>query len=437
MKKIRAPKFCLWIGLVGLTWILASSQVWTQKLSGEEMKIVDLVKRQSDDAIDFLEQAVNINSGTLNAAGVKQVGKLFSKAFDEIGFQTRWVDLSKTNRAGHVFARRKGSRGKRLVMIGHIDTVFEPDSPFQKYERRGDTARGPGVSDMKGGDVVILFALKALHDAGVLEGTTITVALIGDEEKPGSPLSFVRGDLIAAAKESDIALGFEGSVGPNNATIARRSSSGWMLEVKGKAGHTGRIFSENYGYGAIFEASRILDAFREEVLGEEYLVFSPGIILGGTEVTYDSEKARGTAFGKTNVIPQTVTVHGGIRCISNQQKERALTKMREIVARNLPRTSAKISFSEGYPAMSPTEGNKKLLRMYDRISRDLGHGAITPLDPAARGAADISFVAPYIDALSGLGPHGKGAHSVEDELNLPSVSIATQRAALLIYRLTR
>jgi glutamate carboxypeptidase len=111
--------------------------------------------------------------------------------------------------------------------------------------------------------------------------------------------------------------------------------------------------------------------------------------------------------------------------------------MREIVARNLHRTSAQITFSDGYPAMAPTEGNKKLLEIYDQVSRDLGYGPITPLDPAARGAADISFVAPHIDALSGLGPHGSGAHSVEDRLHLPSLAIATQRAALLIYRLTR
>jgi len=428
---------CLPIGLLALVWMFLPEQASAQKLTRDERKIIELVEGQREDAIRFLERAVNVNSGTLNPGGVKQVGSLFSREFDKLGFETRWIDLRQANRAGHVFAVRKGNRGKRLLLIGHIDTVFEPDSPFQKFERRGDTASGPGVADMKGGDVVILYALRALQDAGVLDGAGITVALIGDEEKPGQPLSLVRGDLIEAARNSDAALCFEGSVGPNNATIARRGSSSWMLQVKGKAGHSGRIFSDTYGYGAIFETARILNSFREELLGEEYLVFNPGVILGGTEVAYDSEKAKGSAFGKTNVIPQTVTVHGGIRCISEEQQERARVRMREIVGLSLPRTSAEISFADGYPAMSPTEGNKSLLRLYDQVARDLGHGAITPLDPAERGAADISFVAPYIDALSGLGPVGKGAHSVEEELHLPSLAVATQRAALLIYRLTR
>ncbi len=440
MKRIRSICFRgLPAALLGLLISLIIPATGpAQQLSQEERRVANLVTGDAEEAVRFLEKAVNVNSGTMNVRGVREVGSLFRAELEKLGFACRWIEMpQETGRAGHLLAERRGGKGKRLLLIGHLDTVFEPDSPFQRFSRKGDMAFGPGVSDMKGGDVVMLFALKALHEVGALEGTTITVAMTGDEEKPGRPISLVRGDLIAAAKRSDAALEFEGSVGPNNATIARRGSSTWMLDVKGKAGHSGRIFSEEYGSGAIFETARILNAFREDVVGEPYLVLNPGVILGGTEVDYNPESARGSSFGKTNVIAESVTVHGGLRCISEEQQWRAREKMRQIVARNLPRTSATITFEDGYPAMPPTEGNQALLEVLDAVSRALGHGPIVPLDPAERGAGDISFVAPYVDCLSGLGPYGKGAHSMEEDLDLGSLPLATQRAALLIYRLTR
>ncbi len=412
--------------------------VGAQQLSQQEHRIRDYAEANAEDAIALLERVVNINSGTLNSQGVREVGAVFSEELDKLGFTTQWINMPPgIQRGGHLFATRQGNRGKRLLMIGHIDTVFEEDSPFQRFVRSGDTAHGPGISDMKGGDVVIVFALKALHDAGVLDGITITVAMIGDEERPGGDIAIVRGDLIGAAARSDVALGFEGSVGPNNATVARRGSSGWTLTTAGKGGHSGQIFSDTYGSGAIFEAARILNAFRDEVLGPKYLTFNAGLILGGTAVDYDAANARGEAFGKSNVIPQTVTVHGGLRFIAESQKEQARDKMRQIVTQNLPQTSAEISFRDGYPAMTPKPANDSLMVIYDEISRALGYGPITALDPGARGAADISFVADQLAALSGLGPLGRGAHSMEDELDLTSLPRATARAALLIYRLTR
>jgi glutamate carboxypeptidase len=387
----------------------------------------------------MLEHSVNLNSGTMNHAGVRAVGRALEPYFEELGFAVRWIDMpAQVNRAGHLFAERNGERGKKILLIGHLDTVFEEDSPFQRFQREGNTARGPGVEDMKGGNLVILYALKALHAAGVLAGTSITVALIGDEESPGHPIKISRRDLIEAGIEADVALGFEGGVGSaNSATVARRGSSGWTLRVTGTRGHSSQIFGEHYGSGAIFEAARILNAFHENVRGEEYLTFNPGVMLGGTDVEYDPAFNRGTSFGKTNVIAQTVVVDGGLRFISEEQKERARSKMREIVGDHLPGTSAEIEFRDGYPAMPPTAGNRGLFELFDEVSRDLGLGAVDAVDPGARGAADISFVAPYVDGLAGLGPLGDGGHTIEESVELGSLRTATVRAALLIYRLTR
>jgi glutamate carboxypeptidase len=183
--------------------------------------------------------------------------------------------------------------------------------------------------------------------------------------------------------------------------------------------------------------SRILNAFYEKVRGEEYLTFNPGTLLGGTFVDYDKQTSSGDVFGKTNVVAQKAVVHGGLRFISEEQKENARSKMREIVSQNLPQTSARIEFIDSYPAMGPTEGNKAVLETLSEVSQDLGFGPVTGYDPSRRGAADISFVADFTDGLDGLGTMGSGAHTPQEIVNLKTMNALIQRSAILIYRLTR
>ena len=419
--------------------LFVSTSLHSQKLSRTERKIVEKVKSLDQESISFLEKVVNINSGTLNQKGVKEVGEVFSTAFNEIGFETKWIDMpEEMNRAGHLFASVDGDKGKKLLLIGHLDTVFEENSPFQTFERFNDSmAYGPGANDMKGGDVIVLYALKALAELNLLKKANITVAFTGDEESTGKPLSISRKSLIEAGKKADIALGFETATSFENATIARRGASGWRVETKGKRAHSSGVFNESVGAGAIFEMSRILNAFYEEVRGEEYLTFNPGTLLGGTFVEYDKQTSSGEVFGKTNVVAQTAVVNGGLRFISEEQKENARAKMRAIVNQNLPQTSASISFTDSYPAMGPTAGNQAVLEILSDVSQDLGFGPVTGYDPSRRGAADISFVADYIDGLDGLGTMGNGAHTPQETVNLKTMNALIQRSALLIYRLTR
>lgn len=421
---------CIFFQLGNTTVLMA------QKLSKKEKNLIKTVEQNHQKAIDFLEKIVNINSGTMNHEGVKEVGMVFKEQFESINFETRWIDMpAEVNRAGHFFAEQKGAKGKKLLLIGHLDTVFEKDSPFQTFKKEGDIAYGPGANDMKGGDVIILFALKALYENDLLDNAQITVAFTGDEESTGKPLEISRKDLIEAAKKSDIALGFETSTGFNYATVARRGSSGWELEVQGKRAHSSGIFNKKVGAGAVFEASRILNAFYTEVKGEEFLTFNPGVILGGTDIEFDEERNKGEAFGKSNVVAQKVVVKGGLRFISEEQKENARAKMKKIVEENLPNTSAKISFKDSYPAMQPTEGNLALLSLLNKVSMDLDQGEVKAFDPGKRGAADTSFVADYVDCLDGLGTMGKGAHTPNETIDLTTFEALTKRTAILIYRL--
>jgi glutamate carboxypeptidase len=402
-----------------------------------EQRIISWVDANSDDAIELLAKTVNISSGTMNHAGVRAVGDVMRAEFDALGMETTWIDMpEELNRAGHLFAR-KGGNSKKFLLIGHLDTVFEADDAFQQFTRNGNSATGPGIADMKSGNVILLFALKALAAVGALDSLAITVALTGDEEATGKPLAISRKDLIEAGQWADIAFGFENSIhaeGSDWATIARRSSSNWTLETTGKQAHSSAIFSDGVGAGAINEAARILSRFYGEIRGEYGLTFNAGNIQGGTSVIYDPQAKRGSTFGKTNVVPSTVIVDGGVRTISNEQLERTRARMQAIVEDHLPGTSATLSLVASYPAMPPTEGNRALAEQLSSINVALGRGPMKIWDPLKRGAADIAFVAPYTDALAGLGALGAGSHTPHESLELDSMALAIKRAALLMLR---
>ena len=409
-----------------------------QQLSPVEKKLAQTVEQQMEQTLQLLRQSVDINSGTYNIAGVRAVGDLYAKELKALGFTVEWILLPDSlKRAGHLVAYRKGTKGKKLFLIGHLDTVFEPDMPANPFTLLNDsTATGQGVNDMKGGDVAIIAALKALHQYGLLDQTTITVYMTGDEENAGYPREVSRGDFISRAQQHDIALAFETASGMNTIATARRGASGWKLEVEGKQGHSSGVFG-NVGYGSIYEAARIINSFRERLSKEQYLTFNPGLIVGGSEVSYNDEAQQGQVAGKTNIISPRTYANGDIRFLSEEQKENARSVMREIVGQSLPGTKASIRFSDGIPSMSPTEGNTKLAAQLSEVSEALGFGKVSPGNPGSRGAGDISYVAKYLDCLDGLGASGRGAHAPGETINLKEYPKLIQRTAVFLYRLTR
>ena len=403
-----------------------------------EAAIVTHVKKDHQRALALLKETVDINSGTMNFAGVRNVGSVFEREFKALGFSTQWIDGKPFNRSGHLLAQY-GTQGPKILLIGHLDTVFAEDSPLQKMQMLGDDkASGPGVTDMKGGNVIIIHALRALHDSGQLRNMRIRVVLTGDEENSGDPTALSKQALLEAGEWADIALGFEDGDGdPKTAAISRRGASGWTLEVNGKPAHSSQIFQPNVGDGAIFEAARILDGFRAALSTQPNLSFNPGVIVGGTDITLDEQTSRGSAFGKSNVIAQTVRVNGDLRAISPEQLKLARQTMRTIVEAHLPGAGASIRFDEGYPPMAPTEGNARLLSMYSKASEDYGFGPVIAINPRNAGAADISFVADKVEmALDGIGLMGSGGHTVNETADLNTLDSQTIRAAVTLYRLS-
>lgn len=425
-------------GLCGTLLCAATSAHAQSSLSRDERRIVSAVDANNARALTLLERLVNMNSGTMNFAGVRAVGDVLRAQLDSLGFRTRWVDGAPFGRAGHLVAERPG-RGPKILLIGHLDTVFEPTSPFQRFERLTDsTARGPGITDMKGGDVIIVAALRALRDARMLDGMNLVLVFNGDEESAGSPVALARAALRDAAQGAQYAIGLEDGAGdPRTAVIARRSAGGWTLRVRGTPAHSSQIFRESVGAGAVYEAARILNDFYTRLSGEQYLTFNPGMIVGGTQVTSDSTGTIGTAQGKSNVVAEHATVTGDLRALTPEQVARARRTMREIVAAHLPRTSAEIEFDDGYPPLAPTDGNRRLLAMYDRGSRDLGFGPVEAVDPSRAGAADVSFVADLVPMIiDGIGMPGWDGHTVQETARLNFLPVITKRVALLLHRLS-
>lgn len=409
------------------------------KLSSAEQAMVRTVEAEQERTVAMLGKWVDQNSGTLNSPGVEAVGRMVRSELEPLGFEVEWIDMKATGRAGHLVARHKGNgTGKKLLLIGHLDTVFEPDSPFQRWERKGKWGHGPGAADDKGGVAVIVAALRAMQVAGTLRDSDIIVFITGDEEDPGEPIALARRDLIAAGKWADVALGFEGLIrdeGKDMGSTARRSSGSWTVEAKATSAHSSGVFTQSSGYGAIYELARILEAFRQE-LREDKLTYSVGLIGGGTSAKLDEGRIRIEATGKTNIIPPVAIARGDLRALTIAQIKRTQAKMRAIVARSLPGASATIIFHEkGYPPMSPKPGNSALLQHLNRVNADAKLPIMGELDPVKRGAADISFVASDVDALAGMGPASAGDHTPEEKVDIPSIALQAKRAAILMSRL--
>lgn len=411
------------------------------ELSAAERQIGETVEAEYERSVSLLEKLVKQNSGTMNLSGVKIVGEMMRAELEPLGFQVRWVPQAQVQRSGHLIATHQGLAGNnKLLLIAHLDTVFEKDSPFTGFVRAREKATGPGSGDDKGGMVVIVAALRAMHAAGTLADANIEIVLTGDEEDVGEPVAIARADLIAAGKRADIALGFEGLAqleGRDMGSIARRSSNAWTLTTSGTTGHSSLIFNQQYGDGAVFELARILAAFRTQ-LPEPNLTFNVGLIAGGDEASFSAGGLQASASGKTNIIPAVAIARGDFRTLSLEQTQRVQAKMRQIVADHAPGTDALLEFdAASYPPMAPTEGNRALLTRMNQINADLGLAPMGELDPLRRGAGDISFVAPDVDGLVGMGTASEGDHAPGETVDLDSIRRQAKRAAILMTRLSR
>ena len=426
------------LGYMSVFVLLSPFSAGAQPYSLQDSQLSNYLLPKKAEQLSLLERLVNTNSGTLNIEGVLKVGNLLEPEFQAAGFSTRWIELpAAMQRAGMLVAERKGTSGKKLLLIGHLDTVFPKDSPFQTFERQGRFATGPGIIDNKGGMVVLLYALKALHAMGALDDASITVVLTGDEENSGKPIAVSRQPLIEMAKASDVVLDFEPTVS-GHASVGRRGTAHWLIEAAGREGHSSIIFSDEVGAGASFELARILDQLRKSLVGEPGLTVNPGTLVAGVEAKYDKASGAGSVFGRTNLVAQTAIASGDVRYLTTEQKQQAEARMAAIVKDSLPGTTSTLQLEQVLPPMPSTASSLQLFERYSQLSQRLGHGPVTLLPAELRGGGDISYVAPYVStALVGIGASGDGEHSARERLDVESLFTRSQLAALLMLELVK
>ncbi|WP_425273154.1 M20 family metallopeptidase [Pseudomonas lactucae] len=430
------PSLKKWFSL--LIWLLLSKEALA-KPALDEQSIVSYVDSHHAAQIDLLKKLVNINSGTDNVEGVVEVGNLIKPELEALGFDTRWHDLpAEMKHAGSLVAVHNGAKSaKRLLLIGHLDTVFPKASAFQTftYVNDGKRAKGPGVIDDKGGIVTLLYALQALKQNGSLDTMNITVVLIGDEELAAKPTSVSRAVLISEAKKSDIALGFEFALSPNQLITERRGLSEWFLTSTGVDKHSATLFEPETGFGAIYESARVLDEMRSKLSNEQGLTLNPGLIVGGSTAVEDVASGQGKASGRKTTVARVASVHGDLRFSNEDQKNAAQAQLREIASRPLPQTSSTLNMNDIMPVMADRESNRKLLQAYSQVSVDLEGPVLVSASSAERGGADISYVNKYVTAsLDGLGAWGEAAHSENESIDLDSLPVVTKRAAIFMSR---
>lgn len=381
-----------------------------------------------------LKTLVNINSHTLNPAGVRAVGESLRPRFEAVGFQATWHKNTDPRYGDHLFLAREGT-GAHLLLLGHLDTVYPMTSHFQRYEENENKAIGPGVYDMKGGLLVILYALEALHADGLLEGKHITVALLGDEEQTSQPWEISRQALLKAAQSADYAIGFEFARAADVAVVERRGTTNWTLEVTAQGGHSSRITHPDSGAGAIYHAARLLQSMRETMTKHTGMTLNPGLIAGGSHIEEHGTHANVT--GVSNIIATHAIVHGDMRFTHAAQFDDVVKEMQDhLKDPHDPHMRATLTFSSPKPAMERTPGNDALLKKFSEISVALGREPVHAVDRMIAGASDMNMVSPYVPAcIDSLGVLGGGAHSEDEWIALDEFPFVVERVKRLIASL--
>ncbi len=420
--------FVAWTAAAMLKNVYAAEQA-EPPLDRREEALISWLENKQPEMLSLLEQITNINSGSLNISGLNAVHAVFSQELQALGFHISvlpggFVEMPHCagndpglNLADHLLASRQGA-GARLLLMGHMDTVFPQESNFQSFSRAGNILRGPGVFDMKGGLVVMLYALKSLHETGLLENRSVSVLLNSDEEV-GSLSSRVY--LEQQAVMHDYGLVFEGS-SDNNQVRERKGLGQIKMIVSGRASHAGSAHED--GLSAITELAYKIIEMESMTDYATGITVNVGMINGG--------EAR-------NMVAPCAEAFVDLRYPSPEQGTAAEQQFAAIARTNFafPESEGQIStelwVNLHRPPKIPTAESDYLLLKTIAIGRLLGEQiGVSDSGGGTDGSLTQAVGLPTIDSL---GLIGLGGHSQREEVNLDSLLQTTRRAAILIHRL--
>jgi len=382
--------------------LAASAMPAAAKAPVRDAKVWAAAERLRSAQLDLLEQVVNVDSGTGDVAGGRKVAGLLVPRLKALGMDVETVAAEAPDLPENIVATLKGTGRGRILMIGHIDTVFGPGTvakwPFRIAD---DRATGPGVSDEKGGVIEGLYALQILHDLGFKNFGRITF-LIETSEERGSPGTKALINRLVA--DADVELNLEPGDPPDSATVWRKGSTTFHIDVKGRAAHAG--VAPQDGRNAAVELIHQVQADDVFPKSGEGLTANLTLIDAGS---------------RENIIPEHASAAINVRVRDKTDFERVEQTFRANAARTqVPDTTVTVSRTPAYPPLATNPGTDALAAraeaIYAGIGRKLGRGG--------NGGASESALAyeAGVPALDGLGPVGGGFHSDKEFLDLKTLT---------------
>jgi glutamate carboxypeptidase len=387
------------------------------KAPARDAKVWTASERLRPEQLQTLEQVVNVDSGTGDVAGGRKVASLLIPRLRALGMDVQTVAAEAPDLPENIVATLKGTGRGRILMIGHIDTVFGPGTVAKRpFRTVGDRATGPGVSDEKGGVIEGLYALQILHDAGFKDFGQITFLIETSEERgsPGTQALIKR--LLA---EADAELNLEPGDPPDALTVWRKGSTTFHIEVKGRAAHAG--VAPQDGRNAAVELIH-------QVLADD--VFPKA----GEGITANLTLMN--AGSRENIIPEDASAAINVRVRDKADFERVEQAYRANATKTqVPDTSVTVSRTPAFPPLASNPGTDALAgrseTIYAGLGRKIGRGG--------NGGASESALAyeAGVPALDGLGPVGGGFHSDKEYLDLTTLTPRLYLLAELLMDLGR
>jgi glutamate carboxypeptidase len=378
----------------------------------------DLVASRLDAYLEALETMVNIDCGSYSPAGVNTIADLCEERFRAQGWD---VDRRHHRAVGGapqlgdlVIGVLRGAGGPRVLLVGHMDTVFDDGTARERpFRVDGDLATGPGVSDMKGGLLAGFVACQALQDAG-LDGFGQITYVCNPDEEIGSPFS---GPVIAElAVRHDVAFVLESARANGDIVSARKGITDYEIHYVGRAAHAG--VEPEKGRSAVLQAARTIVSLQELNGRWPGVTVNVGIARGGT---------------RTNVVPERAELHVDVRSpqlASLEEAEREVERIGRAVS--VPDVVPRIGANRWHRPMEKREGVQRLVATAASIAAELGFEL---RDAATGGASDANTIAAAgIPVIDGLGPIGGDDHAPAEWLDLSSVVPRTTLLAALIAR---
>lgn len=375
---------------------------------------LSLFQSYQDEYLQRLATLVNIDSGSGQIDGVIQIMSYLERWLSELGYT---VTLSPSEQFGpNLVARRKGSGNKRILLVGHVDTVYGPDATRTRpFTVQDGIAYGPGVIDMKCGVVMCLYALRALIDAGFDEYGELCIVFNNDEEvgSPGSaPL------LRDLAKQVDVGLVMESSRNADIVTHARKGADKYVLEVRGVSAHSGA--EPHKGRSAVVELAH-------KILAIHHLhSLFPGVTFNVTRIS---------STEPLNIVPDMARCHISVRAHTDEGLNRAAAALEQIAAGSaVPDTTTTLTRSPGRRPYRATPEVMQLVQIARAEGEALG---LQIISEGKGGVSDANLLMEAgIPALDSLGPVGGGMHNLTlEHLKLDSVPLRGSLLAGLIHHL--